>query len=145
MEAPTRKVQFHKHTGMLIMMQHGQFGGNLCKRCIGKYFTKFTGWTAVAGWWGMISFFITPCVLLWNTGLYLSTLGLPAPAPGAEPPRLTQEAVDKLEPYADRLFSALNSGKPHKQVADEIAALAGVTPVQVLLYVSAVVESSKDG
>jgi len=75
---PTRKVQFHKHTGMLVMMQHGHFGGNFCKQCINDTFMKYTGWTAVAGWWGMISFFITPCVLVWNTGLYLTTLGMPA-------------------------------------------------------------------
>lgn len=84
MQAPTRKVRFHKHTGMLIMMQHGHFGGNFCKRCIDSYFKKFTGWTAVAGWWGVISVFVTPCVLLWNTGLYLSTRGMTGPDAGAE-------------------------------------------------------------
>ena len=142
-EAPTRKVQFHKHTGMLIMMRHGHFGGNFCKHCIGKYFAQFSGWTAVAGWWGMISVFITPCVLLWNTGVFLTTLSLKSPEPGAAPPQLTQEAVDKLGPYTDRLFTALNAGRPHQQVAKEIASLAGVTPMQVLLYLQAVIDASK--
>ena len=142
-EAPTRSVQFHKHTGMLVVMQHGHIGGKLCKNCIGKYFAQYTGWTAVAGWWGLISFFVTPCVLLWNTGLFLSTLGLEAPAPGSAPPELTEEVVEKLAPYSERLFSQLGGGRPHLEVAREIAALAGVTPAQVLLYVSAVVEASK--
>jgi len=144
LEAPTRKVQFHKHTGMIIMMQHGHFGGNFCKHCINKYFAQFTGWTAVAGWWGMLSVFITPCVLLWNTGLFLTTLGLKSPDPNAQPPQLTQAAIDKLGPYTDRLFSALSAGRPHQQVAEEIAGLAGVTPMQVLLYLQAVIEASKE-
>ena len=143
-EAPTRSVQFHAHTGMLIMMRHSQIGGKQCKNCINKHFTQYTGWTALAGWWGMVSFFITPCVLVWNTGLWLSTLGLQAPPPGARPPELTDEAVEKLGPYTERIFDALNGGKKVPEMAEEIGKLAGVSPMQVILYTQAVIQAAKD-
>lgn len=142
-EAPTRSVQFHKHTGMLIMMQHGHIGGKFCKKCIGKYFGQYTLWTALAGWWGVISCIVTPFVLLWNTGLFLTTLGLPAPTSGAGPPQLTQEVVDRLAPYTERLFNLLQGGKPAAEAAHEIAPLAGVTPVQVMLYLQAVASAQR--
>lgn len=143
-EAPTRSVQFHKHTGMLVMMQHSHIGGKFCKKCIGKYFGQYTVWTALVGWWGMISFIVTPFVLLWNTGLFLTTLGMSAPAAGAGPPQLTQEAVDRLAPYTERLFNLLSGGRPATDAAREIAPLAGVTPAQVILYLQAVVRAQEE-
>lgn len=142
-EAPTRSVQFHRHTGMLIVMRHGHIGGKFCKRCIGKHFVECTGWTAVAGWWGMASVIITPFVLLWNTGCWLTTLGLAAPAAGAAPPQLTQEAADKLEPYTGRIFELLKAGKKGPEMAQEIAPLAGVSPMQVLFYTQAVIDAAR--
>jgi len=125
-------------------MQHGHIGGKFCKRCIGKYFGQYTLWTAVVGWWGLVSCIVTPFVLIWNTGLFLTTLGLQGPDPNAGPPQLTQEAMDKLTPYTERLLHLLNVGKPLGEAAKEIAPLAGVSPMQVVLYLQAVVSVQRE-
>ena len=74
---PTRKVRFHCHTGLLVAMRHTQSGGHFCKKCIKELFSRYTRWTALAGWWGVASVFITPLVLMWNTGTYLGARNLP--------------------------------------------------------------------
>src|SRR4029077_21272196 len=55
-EAPTRYVEFHQNIGALVMRFSKSIKGNLCKRCIHRYFWQFTGINLVLGWWGLISF-----------------------------------------------------------------------------------------
>ncbi len=71
---PTRYVSFYKNIGMLVMRRYQQIKGNLCKKCIGKYFWQFTLTTLFLGWWGVISFIITPGILLINLYHYLASL-----------------------------------------------------------------------
>lgn len=85
--APLKNTAFHRHIGMIVLMHHKQIDTQLCRRCIGEVFWDYTLITALAGWWGMISFFITPLVLVYNIVHYLGALSLPrTPAPAAGTP-----------------------------------------------------------
>jgi hypothetical protein len=100
-----------------------------------------TGTTSLLGWWGIISFIVTPFFLLNNIGRYLFCLGMSPVPPGATPPRLTDEVVERIEPHAPDLFSRLNEGEEFGRVASLIAERAGVTPGQVALFVHAVAQA----
>jgi hypothetical protein len=76
--APTKYVEFYQNIGLVLLRLHNSVKGRLCRSCIRKYFWEYTLITAVAGWWGVISFFVTPCFLVNNTVQYLLCLGMPA-------------------------------------------------------------------
>jgi len=82
--APTRYVVFYQNIGLLIMRQGKKIEGHLCKACINKHFWEFTLITFLAGWWGVISFFLTPFFLINNVGRYLGCIGMPAGTDGNE-------------------------------------------------------------
>jgi hypothetical protein len=52
----------------------------MCRRCIAAYFKSYTLTTFFLGWWGMLSFFMTPFILLNNIGRYLASLTLQEPS-----------------------------------------------------------------
>src|ERR1043165_6670230 len=66
-EAPVKDVSFNKHTGMVFIMHHESLKGHFCRECSAQTFWKYTPWTLFLGWWGLISFIITPIVLIGNT------------------------------------------------------------------------------
>jgi hypothetical protein len=142
-EAPTKYVSFYQNIGALVMRFHRSIKGNLCKRCINKYFWEYTLITLGLGWWGMISFFLTPFFVINNVVRYLGALGLEAPPPDATRPELTDEAIEKLNPHADELIQRLGQKEKLAEVAEDIAAVAGVTPGQVQLYIAALARSMK--
>jgi len=78
-QAPIKYVEFYQNTGALVMRFHKSIKGRLCKNCIDEYFWQFTGTTLLLGWWGVISFIVTPFILLNNFFRYLSTLGMEKP------------------------------------------------------------------
>src|SRR5690606_15914575 len=96
----------------------------------------------VFGWWGFISMFITPIVLLINTIIYCVCLMMPAVPPGARPPHLTEDAASRLFPYVDELFRQMNAGEDFTALCQRIGQQAGVTPGQVALFAHSLVESS---
>ncbi len=63
-EAPTRKVLFVQHIGAIVVFFHKRIGGLFCRNCVNKYFNEYFFITLIAGWWGVISVFATPVVLL---------------------------------------------------------------------------------
>lgn len=142
-EAATKYVSFHQNIGALVVRFPSSIAGHLCKSCINKHFWKMTGTTLFLGWWGMISFIVTPFFLLNNMGRYLFCLGMDPVQPGAAPPRLTDEAIERITPHANNLFSRLNDGEDFATTAALIADLAGVTSGQVALFVHAVIESQQ--
>lgn len=73
---PTKYVEFHQNIGMLFLRNSSSVKGRFCKRCINKYFWKFTFTTLFLGWWGVISAIITPIYILNNIFRYLFTLRL---------------------------------------------------------------------
>lgn len=88
---PMMKAGLHRHIGMIILMNHERVHAYLCKPCIRRKFWEYTPVTAIVGWWGIVSFLITPIVLVNNVVIYLLTFrkteadtpgaGLPSPAP----------------------------------------------------------------
>lgn len=75
-DAELRHVSFHQHTGMLVLWIHRSIKGKLCKSCISRHFWEMTTSTMCLGWWGMISFIITPICLINNIGRYIYCLGM---------------------------------------------------------------------
>jgi hypothetical protein len=144
-EAPTRKVLFVRHIGALVMFFHKRIGGLLCRNCVNKYFTEYFFTTLVLGWWGVISVFATPVVLLIDLFNYFRAWTLaPVPA-GATVPVLTDDAIRRIQPLSGNLVSRLNAGEALDQVATDIGARAGVTPGQVVRYVQALAAQAKSG
>src|SRR5450759_3335079 len=75
----TRYVELFQNVGGLVMRFSKSIKGNLCRACISKYFWELTLVTLFAGWWGVISFIVTPFFLINNVYRFLSTRSL-APA-----------------------------------------------------------------
>jgi len=141
--APTKYVEFYQNIGMLIMRTSKSVKGELCKECINKHFWEFTLITAVAGWWGMISLFLTPVFLANNIFRFCTTLGmtrdaraLPASAPRSEHPTLslTPEARTRLDPFAGEVRQRLGAGEELDDVARAVARKASVSAVQAELF-----------
>jgi hypothetical protein len=77
--ARTKRVHLYQNIGLLIMRHRSEIQGNLCKSCIDRYFWEMTGKTMLLGWWGVISFLLSPFIILNNTLLYISTMGMQRP------------------------------------------------------------------
>ena len=137
-EAATKYVSFHQNIGVVFLRFPSSIEGELCKSCVHHFFWKMSATTFFLGWWGTISFLVTPFLLLNNAGRYLLCLGMPGVASGAVAPRLTDATVALLAPHAKQLFDRLGRGEDLADVAASTAVLAGVTPGQVTLFVHAV-------
>ncbi len=74
--APTKQVEFYQNIGALVMRFHKTLKGNLCRQCIDRYFWEYTLYTLFLGWWGVISFIVTPFFLLNNVIRYLGSRSL---------------------------------------------------------------------
>ena len=81
--APTRQVMFFRHIGAIVVMFNRHIRGRLCRSCVNEQFAQTTLTTSFLGWWGMISFFLTPFFLLNNIIRYLFCLSL-KPGPGQQ-------------------------------------------------------------
>ena len=88
-EAETRQVTIHQNIGAFVMRLHSSVNGRLCKSCITQHFWGKTLVTLFVGWWGIVSFILTPFLLLNNIVVYLSCLGMkPPPAQASRSPTL---------------------------------------------------------
>ncbi len=142
-EAPTRPVAFNLHIGAVVLWYHQELKGNLCKDCIQSTFWKYSIITLLFGWWGLISMFATPFVLVRNVFQYLTSPDLePVPA-GATAPELTPEALNQLKPNLCEILSQINSGQSVQEVTEQSADRAGVTPGQVALYLIRLIGEGK--
>lgn len=93
-EAPTQSVAFYQNIGLFLARRSASIKGNLCRRCISKYFKSYTLTTLFLGWWGLISFVITPFILLNNIARYIGALSLPGPGIQAMDTPLAATAVE---------------------------------------------------
>lgn len=144
-EAPTKYVAFYQNIGALVVRFSKSIEGELCKSCIHRYFWSFTGINCTLGWWGYISLVVTPFFILNNVFRYATCLTMPPVPQDATEPQLTDEAIDKIQPYAGELIGRLNEGGKLKEVAEDIAHLANVTPGQVVRYLQAVIAAQERG
>ena len=72
-------VSFHQNIGMLVTRQERELKGELCRRCSKSTFLSYTLTTLFLGWWGIISFCVTPFMILGNIFSYVRCLSLPEP------------------------------------------------------------------
>ncbi|HLH87430.1 MAG TPA: hypothetical protein VKX28_03150 [Xanthobacteraceae bacterium] len=144
-EAPTQKVLFVQHIGAIVMFFHKRIGGLFCRNCVNKYFTEYFFITLVAGWWGVISVFATPVVLLIDLVNYFRAWSLPPVPSGATAPVLTDDAISRINPLGAELIRRLNGNERLETVATDVAARARVTPGQVVRYVQALIAQQKAG
>ena len=79
--ADTRRVTLQQNIGALVVRFPRRLEGELCRNCIDSYFWKYTLTTFFLGWWGVISFIMTPIFLIENIATFFSTRSLPAPKP----------------------------------------------------------------
>jgi hypothetical protein len=142
-EAPTQKVLFVQHIGAVVMFFHKRIGGLFCRNCVNKYFGEYSLMTLFLGWWGLISVFATPVVLMINVANYFRAWTLPPVPVDAIAPRLTDEAIGRLQPVTSEIIDRLNRNEPLRDVAASIGARVSVTPGQVIRYVEALVAQAR--
>ena len=68
---PTIRGSLNRHIGAIVLMFHRSLNGHMCKSCLSTVFWQYTLLTLAAGWWGFLSFFITPLVLINNVAFYV--------------------------------------------------------------------------
>lgn len=107
-------------------MQFFSAQGPFCRDCGVATFRLMTGRTLVQGWWGPLSFFITPVVILINIVRVKAVDGLPAPAPHPD----------------GRSVRPMPVGKPLLRRPVIVGALVPLALVG--LFVTAVIAGSKD-
>lgn len=140
-EAETRYVEYYQNIGVVLMRFSKHVKGYLCRECTNKYFWSYTGTTLFLGWCGVISFFVTLFILPNNVFRYLGTLGLNAPDPSTQAPRLDDADVERIGPFAVELMQRVNAGEQIETVARSIATRAGASPGQVVLFGFALAQS----
>jgi len=142
-EAPTKYVELYQNIGLVILNIHESIKGNFCRTCIMVFCRKYTLVTVTAGWWGIFGIVLTPMFLLNNTVRYLISRRLP-PVPFNEvPPKLTDDVINKLNLRSEEIIARLNSRGKLQDVAQDIAIESGVTPGQVVLYITTVSRSKE--
>ena len=77
-EAPSRQTTLYQNIGMLVMRRMRTLDAVMCKSCVHSNYWSMTGITLAVGWIGTISLVLAPCIVLYNTGVYLMRLGMPA-------------------------------------------------------------------
>ncbi|HLJ56367.1 MAG TPA: tetratricopeptide repeat protein [Chthonomonadaceae bacterium] len=68
---PVRQVNYNQNIGALVIRYSKRIGGNMCETCASKYFWQYTGTTALLGWFGFISFIISPFIVVGNVFSYI--------------------------------------------------------------------------
>jgi hypothetical protein len=133
-EATVRDVEFGMEIGLLVVRIYQTREGRMCPECISSTFWTCTLTTLVLGWWGIVSFFVTPFVLVMNVLSYRAVF-LSPPYPATEVPLVLDPAlVRKLEPYRDEMFQRLFKGESMAQVSEDIAKRVGATAEEVQAF-----------
>jgi len=80
---PAAPVHYSGVTGMLFARRHWSFEARVCKSCSRGLYREAQSKLLVTGWWSLLSWIITPFLLLTNTGrmwTHASAVGDPAPS-----------------------------------------------------------------
>jgi hypothetical protein len=88
--APTYKVFFVQHIGALLFFFHKRISGSFCRSCVDKYFREYFITTLFLGWWGVISIFATPVVLVIDLVNYIPAVAALRPLRREQPPSITK-------------------------------------------------------
>jgi len=77
---PTKYVELYQNIGMVIARRTISVKQHLCRNCIDRCFRSFTLTTLFLGWWGTVSLFITPLILVNNCVRFFMALSLERPS-----------------------------------------------------------------
>ncbi len=141
--AETKYVEFYQNIGALLMRFSKSLKGELCKTCIHQQFWTFTLVNLTLGWWGVISLIVTPFFIINNVARYLMCLSLPAVGEPAASAQLTDEVIQKIQPYTNYIVEQLQAGIAVNQVVQTVAQHAQVTAAQVERYIIALAQAVK--
>ena len=134
-EAPTRYIELNQNIGALLVRFSKTIKGNLCSSCVNYYFRTFTFNTFLLGWWGFISFFVTPFFIINNIFQYFKCSDLENVPKNSTIPQLTKEAISKIQPFSENIVNRLNASHHIYNIANDIAIQADVTPGQVVIFI----------
>jgi hypothetical protein len=66
---------YFKHTGLILLMLSKTIKGYMCKDCNARIYKSCQIYSALAGWWGLFSFFIlNPGTLIANFIMYTRSI-----------------------------------------------------------------------
>ncbi len=137
-EAKTAPIRQRRQIGLILLRLYRDETWNACAPCARGFFLSNTGTTLVLGWWGIISLFVTPYVLIANIMGYLQrdrTAGKPT-GPWIDR-RIPQDIRDALAAHEEWAFTRLNA--PNRKataqgIGDTLARNAGVSRIYAMLY-----------
>ncbi|MFD4869975.1 hypothetical protein [Streptomyces sp. NPDC058412] len=83
---PAAPATVRGHQGLIVLMRFLSLRGPFCRDCGLATYRRMSSDTLWQGWWGPLSFFITPVTLLTNLGPRAAFRRLGPPAGGFRPP-----------------------------------------------------------
>jgi hypothetical protein len=83
---PAVPVKFRGHQGFVVIMRFLSMDGPFCRDCGLATFRRMTSRTLAQGWYGYLSFLITPITVLINLARRGRVASLPAPHPNPYAP-----------------------------------------------------------
>jgi hypothetical protein len=119
--APVHDVHYRQNTGMLVMRQSRHYQGRACRACSSDLFMKTTLHTLVLGWWGTISFFLTPIFIFNNVACWVGSRRLP------QQQLVSKNLLEERREYALNLLD----GKDEATVIDVLAKDTGLPHAEV--------------
>lgn len=109
-EAKTAPIRQRRQIGLVLFRLYSNERRALCAPCAARFYRGMTGVTLFAGWWGLISFFVTPYVLISNTADYLGRDKSAGQPTGVWIDNRIPGAVrDALAPHVDWAIERLNA------------------------------------
>lgn len=133
------QVSLHRNIGLLVFHLHAKLEGRLCRRCIREEFHSLTGITLLFGWWGLISFFITPFFIASNVAQFLSSRALEEPPEDAV--RLTDDTIERLSRYLDEIADRINDEEPIEDIVTNIANRSRVREEEVVVFLHTIFQT----
>ncbi len=127
--APVTSVVFRQNTGMIVFRQTRAWEGHACRDCGRAIFRRATLHTALFGWWGTISLFVTPVFLVLNVVHLARVLRMPS----VEVVRRAQLAAH--EAYAQNLLAT----KDRRTVAEVLQRESGASRSEVEAFLDGLV------
>lgn len=108
---PAAETTFRGHRGMIIMMSFLHMKGPFCRDCGLSVFRDMTAKTLIGGWWGYLSFAITPFTVLINLARRGKVANLAPPMP---PPDGSEHGTpaDPGPPLMTRPIAIIGAGVP---------------------------------
>ena len=107
---PAVYTKFRGHRGMIVLMQYLSLEGPFCRNCGLATFRRMTSHTLIQGWYGYVSFVVTPVTVLINLVRSRKVLALDPPRPPLNGP--SAEPADPGAPLFMRPLSIIGLGIP---------------------------------